>query len=193
MSRGGQGQYLWRGRPGWWSPFSKRGTGGCAPTIGDHTTHPPGKVYSKVLERSFRPIVEPQLQEEQCGFRPGCGTVDQLFTLAGLLGGAREFAHPVYMCFVDLRRLMTVSPRGILQVTGYRLFILADAFIQSDLQVVQTILWGVLREYGVPGRCTCHSVLVQTRESCVRRTRSRTQATEISLLRRVAGSVLEIW
>ena len=32
--RGGRGQYLWRGRPGWWSPFKKKGTGGCAPTIG---------------------------------------------------------------------------------------------------------------------------------------------------------------
>ena len=32
--RGGRGQYLWRGRLGWWSPFSKRGSGGCAPTIG---------------------------------------------------------------------------------------------------------------------------------------------------------------
>jgi len=46
----------------------------------------PGKVYSRVLERRLRPIVEPQLQEEQCGFLPGCGTVHQLFTLAGLLG-----------------------------------------------------------------------------------------------------------
>jgi len=47
----------------------------------------PRKVYSKVLEWRLRPIVEPQLQEEQCRFRPGCGTMDQLFTLAGLLGG----------------------------------------------------------------------------------------------------------
>ena len=47
----------------------------------------PRKVYSRVQERRLWPIVEPQIQEEQCGFRPGCGTVDQLFTLAGLLGG----------------------------------------------------------------------------------------------------------
>jgi len=26
--------YLWNGRPGWWSPFSEKGTGGCAPIIG---------------------------------------------------------------------------------------------------------------------------------------------------------------
>ena len=42
----------------------------------------PGKVYSKVLERRVRPIVEPRIEEVQCGFRPGRGTTDQLFTLA---------------------------------------------------------------------------------------------------------------
>jgi len=28
----------------------------------------PGKVYARVLERRIRPIVEPRIQEEQCGF-----------------------------------------------------------------------------------------------------------------------------
>ena len=52
----------------------------------------PGKVYSKVLERRVRPIVEPQIEEEQCRFRPGRGTTDQLFTLARILEGAWEYA-----------------------------------------------------------------------------------------------------
>ncbi|KAI3368910.1 hypothetical protein L3Q82_025425 [Scortum barcoo] len=30
----------------------------------------PGKVYARVLERRIRPIVDPWIQEEQCGFRP---------------------------------------------------------------------------------------------------------------------------
>ncbi|KAI3371579.1 hypothetical protein L3Q82_024147 [Scortum barcoo] len=30
----------------------------------------PGKVYARVLERRIRPIVDPRIQEEQCGFRP---------------------------------------------------------------------------------------------------------------------------
>ncbi|KAI3359832.1 hypothetical protein L3Q82_013828, partial [Scortum barcoo] len=29
----------------------------------------PGKVYARVLERRIRPIVDPRIQEEQCGFR----------------------------------------------------------------------------------------------------------------------------
>ncbi|TWW78062.1 R2DM Retrovirus-related Pol polyprotein from type II retrotransposable element [Takifugu flavidus] len=63
--------------------------------------------------------------EEQCGFRPGRGTTDQLFTLAGVLKGSWEFAQPVHMCFVDLEKAYDWVPR--------------------------CTLWGVLREYGVEG------------------------------------------
>ena len=86
----------------------------------------PGKVYSRVLERRIRPIVEPQIQEEQCGFRPGRGTLDQLHTLRRVLEGSWEFAQPVHMCFVDLEKAFNCVPRGI--------------------------LWEVLRDYGVGGR-----------------------------------------
>ncbi|KAK0134955.1 Transposon TX1 uncharacterized protein [Merluccius polli] len=83
----------------------------------------PGKVYSGVLERRVRRIVKPRIQEEQCGFRPGRGTVYQLYTLCRILEGAWEFAQPVHMCFVDLEKAFDRVHRGA--------------------------LWGVLREYGV--------------------------------------------
>ncbi|TWW77246.1 hypothetical protein D4764_12G0006360 [Takifugu flavidus] len=74
----------------------------------------PGKVYARVLEKRIRLIVEPLIEEEQCGFRPGHRTTDHLFTLAGVLEGSYEFAQPVHMCFVDLEKAYDQVPRSIL-------------------------------------------------------------------------------
>ncbi|TWW66800.1 hypothetical protein D4764_20G0008320 [Takifugu flavidus] len=74
----------------------------------------PGKVYSGVLERKVHRIVEPRIQVEQCGFRPGRGTVDQLYTLSRVFEGAWEFAQPVHMCFKDLEKAFDRVPREVL-------------------------------------------------------------------------------
>ncbi len=74
----------------------------------------PRKVYGRVLERRIRPIVEPRIQEEQCGFRPGRGTLDRLYTLSRVLEGAWEFAQPIHMCFVDLEKAFDCVPHVIL-------------------------------------------------------------------------------
>ncbi|TWW81090.1 hypothetical protein D4764_01G0009050 [Takifugu flavidus] len=83
-------------------------------------------VYSGVLERRVCRIVEPRIQEEKCGFRPGRGTVDQLYTLSRVFQGAWEFAQPVHMCFVDLEKAFNRVPRRVLwggppRVWGVRL------------------------------------------------------------------------
>uniref|UniRef100_A0A8C6M7F1 Reverse transcriptase domain-containing protein n=1 Tax=Nothobranchius furzeri TaxID=105023 RepID=A0A8C6M7F1_NOTFU len=102
----------------------------------------PGKVYSKVLERRVRSIVESQIEEEQCGFRPGRETVDQLYTFARVMQGAWEFAQPIHMCFVDLEKAYDHVPRGT--------------------------LWGTLREYRVGGFLRAIQCLYQRSVSLVR-------------------------
>ncbi|KAK7922730.1 hypothetical protein WMY93_009632 [Mugilogobius chulae] len=73
-------------------------------------THPSPKLKSlRVLERRIRPMVEPRIQEEQCGFRPGRGTLDQLYTLHRVLEGSWEFAHQSTCALWIWRRHLTVS------------------------------------------------------------------------------------
>lgn len=69
----------------------------------------PAKVYSRMLERRIQPRAEPQIQEEQCCFWPGCGTLDHLPTLHS----AREIMG-VYLTsphrFVDLGKEFEYVP-----------------------------------------------------------------------------------
>lgn len=90
-------------------------TGGCASTKGGvKLLSLPIKVYARVLERRVRALVELRIQEKQYGFHPGCGTLDQFFTLSGILEDAWEFVQTVYMCFVDLEKTFDHVPRGVL-------------------------------------------------------------------------------
>ncbi|TWW69186.1 R2DM Retrovirus-related Pol polyprotein from type II retrotransposable element, partial [Takifugu flavidus] len=125
--------------PGWWSLFCGDQRV-CSNYRGITLLNLLGKVYARVLEKRIRLIVEPLIEEEQYGFRPGRGTTDHLFTLAGVLEGSRAFAQPVHMCFVDLEKAYDRVPRSI--------------------------LWGVLREYGVEGP------LIRAVQSLYQRSRS---------------------
>lgn len=90
-------------------------TGGCASTKGGvKLLSLPIKVYARVLERRVRALVELRIQEKQYGFHPGCRTLDQFFTLSGILEDAWEFVQTVYMCFVDLEKTFDHVPRGVL-------------------------------------------------------------------------------
>ncbi len=72
----------------------------------------PRKVYARVLERSIQPVVELLIQEEQCGFHPGPGKLDQLYTLTRVLEDSWEFARPVHMCFMDLEKALDCVGRS---------------------------------------------------------------------------------
>lgn len=60
------------------------------------------KVYVRVLETRVPPLLEPQVQEDQGGFRAARRTPDQLFIPSRIFVGPWEFAQQVYLCFLDL-------------------------------------------------------------------------------------------
>ena len=66
----------------------------------------PGKVYAKNLEKKCHEIVEPQLTDAQCGFRPGRSTIDQIFALQQIFEKSWEYSKEVNACFVDLKKRM---------------------------------------------------------------------------------------
>ena len=63
-----------------------------------------GKVLALVLLERLHTIIDPQLMEAQCGFRKGCGTVNQLWVVRQVVERATEYRNPLYLCFVDLTK-----------------------------------------------------------------------------------------
>ena len=60
------------------------------------------KVFSKAILNQLKPLLDNQLKEDQCGFRPNRGCTDQIFDTRILIQRAREFNTPTFLCFVDL-------------------------------------------------------------------------------------------
>ena len=120
-----------RGAPANWqtgtivSIFKKVDQRECSNYRGISLLRFPGKDYAGVLERKCRTIVEPQIQNTHCGFRPGRGTTDQLFSLRQVFEKAWRFAKSIYTAFIDLGKGYDRAPRDL--------------------------LWSILKEYGISG------------------------------------------
>ena len=48
--------------------------------------------------------MESKLEDGQCGFRPGCSTTDQIFTLKQIFEKSWEYGKDLFACFVDLEK-----------------------------------------------------------------------------------------
>ena len=62
------------------------------------------KVYERILEKRAREIIEPQLGEEQHGFRANRSTTDLIFTLRTIIEKSWEYNRPPYIAFIDLQK-----------------------------------------------------------------------------------------
>ena len=77
----------------------------------------PGKVFCLVLLNRLEHIIDPQLQETQCGFRRGRGTIDQIWVTRQIVEKANEYQSPIHLCFVDLTKAYdSVNHRALLYV-----------------------------------------------------------------------------
>ena len=61
----------------------------------------PGKVPGPVILNRIGKIIDETLRDNQCGFRPGRGYSNQIFTLRQLIEKNREFSRDIYISFID--------------------------------------------------------------------------------------------
>ena len=82
------------------------------------------KVVAILLHERLLPIEENIEQESQCGFRPGRGTMDAIFTVKMAMKKRKEHGLETWIMFLDLVKAFDRVPREL--------------------------LWEVLRKFGVP-------------------------------------------
>ena len=71
------------------------------------------KVVERVVERRLRDMVT--INEMQCGFMPGRGTVDALYMVRMLQEKYARKKKKLYMCFVDLEKAFDRVPRKVIE------------------------------------------------------------------------------
>ena len=62
------------------------------------------KVLLQIIIERIRAKVEPELSDEQAGFRPGRGTRNHLVNLCILCEKARAKKAPLFLCFIDFEK-----------------------------------------------------------------------------------------
>jgi hypothetical protein len=74
----------------------------------------------------------------QCGFRPGCGTLDALYTLQHLTSAARHARRLLFVVFVDFKKAFEQALLNRKSV----IFAIAKTPAESDVQIS-----GVIKKY----------------------------------------------
>lgn len=59
------------------------------------------KVLLHIIHERLKPILHPQIAEEQRGFMPGKGTREQILNVRQIIEKARKFNIKIYLAFVD--------------------------------------------------------------------------------------------
>ena len=70
------------------------------------------KVYTRVLECRLREIVEPELEEEQCAFRPGRQTHDHIYSIRTIIEKTTQRGKDLFLAFLDLQAAFDTVPHA---------------------------------------------------------------------------------
>ena len=73
-----------------------------------------GKILAKVLLNRLQPLSESIIPETQCGFRPGRGTTDMIFSARQVQEKCREQGRDLCLAFIDLTKAFDSVNREVL-------------------------------------------------------------------------------
>ena len=102
------------------------------------------KIFSKILEKRLRYLIEPQLENSQMGFRKNKSCTDAIFTLRQMVEKTIEFDKGLYDAFIDQEK----------------------AFDRVD----RNKMWKILSRYGVPEHLVNLCKSLYTNSQCTVRT-----------------------
>ena len=107
----------------------------------------PGKMFAKAILNRLKPRAEQFLHENQCGFQCGRGCADQLFSLRMLMERSREYRHPLYVCFIDLKKAYDSVNRDSLWHILQHSYQLPEKLI-SIIRILPVDSFAAVRAYG---------------------------------------------
>ena len=73
-----------------------------------------GKIFARVILNRLVTVLEQNLPEVQCGFRPGRGTVDMIFAMRQLQEKCIEQNTPLFSVLIDLTKTFDTVNREAL-------------------------------------------------------------------------------
>ena len=107
------------------------------------------KVFGRAVLNKLQDMVESQLGENQCGFRPNRGCSDQIFSAKILMQRAKEFNKAIYFCFVDFQRAYdTVNIEALWEILS-KTFSIPEKLIRI-IKALYSDSTGLIRSEGLP-------------------------------------------
>lgn len=69
------------------------------------------KIYERLLEGRLKRIIEPEIDESQCGFRRGRSVQDHIFAIKQMM--EKKCTDNIYLAFIDLEKAFDSIPRRL--------------------------------------------------------------------------------